>query len=128
MPQTLLMHTCLSLSNIGGHCYVERAVSGLIAGLNAYCDSIEWCNIAIEGPSREGEARRWCVDLKLRLFDETVRATSRLPAGPDPAHSLEDALADIYASATTQITQIAQQHRGCCCHRAITQVKSKAYA
>jgi hypothetical protein len=112
------MHTCLSLANIGGHWYVERALSGLISGLDAYCDSIEWCNIALEGPSGEGAARSWRVDLKLRIFDEIVRATARLPEGPDPALSLSEALADIYASTTTQMTQIAKQHQGCCCHRA----------
>ena len=123
------MHTCISFSNIGGLWYVERALSGLISGFNAYCDSIEWCNVAVEGPGGEGEARGWRVDLKLRIFDAIVRATARLPAGPDPAQSLSAALADIYASATTQMTQIAKQHQGCCCHRAERTARlSKAYA
>jgi len=112
------MHTCLSLSNIGGHPYVERAVSGLLSALSAYCDSIEWCNLAVEGPSGAAEARCWRLELKLRIFDEVVRATTRPPEGGDPAQSLSDALADIYASATTQIGQIAKHHQGCCCHGA----------
>lgn len=125
------MHTCLSLANIGGHWYVERAISGLIAQLNAYCDSIEWCNVAVAGPSGEGEARQWRVALKLRIFDEIVRSSARLPEGPDSAQSLSQALADIHASATTQVTKIAQQHQGCCCHRAApaqVSAASKAHA
>ncbi|HKS54837.1 MAG TPA: hypothetical protein VJS12_06105 [Steroidobacteraceae bacterium] len=112
------MHTCLSLSNIGGHWYVERAVAGLISGLNALCDSIEWCNIAVEGPNGDSEARFWRVDLKLRVFDETVRATTRLPEGPDSLQSLSAVLADIQAKATAQMARIAEQHQACCCHRA----------
>jgi hypothetical protein len=112
------MHTCLSLSNVGGHWYVEDAVSGLISGLSACCDSIEWCNLAVEGPGGAGETRCWRLELKLRIFNEIVRASARLPAGVDPSQSLSEALADIYASATTQIDQIAKQHQGCCCHHA----------
>jgi hypothetical protein len=104
------MHTCISLSDVGGHWYVERAVSGLLAGLGAYCDSIEWCNIAVQGPSGEGEARGWRVDLKLRIFDETVRATTRLPEGPDPAQSLSRVLDDVHAKATTHMARIARHH------------------
>ena len=107
------MHTCLSLSNIGGHCDVEHAASALIGALDAYCDSIEWCNIAVEGPSGEGESRCWRVDLKLRIFGEIVRATTRLAEGPDPAQSLSRALDDMYASATPQMANIAKRH-GCC--------------
>ena len=110
---TCAMHTCLSLSNIGGPCDVEHAVSGLVAELNAYCDSIEWCNIAVEGPSGEGEARCWRVDLKLRVFDEVVRSTARVPEGPDSAQSLVRVLDDVYASATPQLANIAKRH-GCC--------------
>lgn len=115
--QTCHMHTCISLSNIGGHWYVERAVSGLLAQLSAYCESIEWCNIALEGPSGEGEARGWRVDLKLRIFGEIVRATARLPEGQDPAQSLSRVLDDVYASATPQMANIAKRH-GCCGHSA----------
>ena len=111
------MHTCISLSNIGGQCDVEHAVSHLIAKLDAYCDSIEWCNVAAEGPSGEGEARSWRVDLKLRIFGEIVRAATRLPEGPDPAQSLSQVLNDVYASATPQMAQIARRH-GCCGHLA----------
>lgn len=111
------MHTCLSLSNIGGHCDVEHAASDLIAALDAYCDSIDWCNIALEGPSGEGAARYWRVDLKLRIYDEIVRATARLPEGPDPAQSLSRVLDDVYASAAPQMANIAKRH-GCCGHSA----------
>lgn len=112
------MHTCLSLANIGGHWYVERVIANFMSKLTAYCDSIDWCNISVEGPNGTGEARAWRVSLKLRIFDEFVRATSRLPEGPDPEQSLSEVLADIYASATGQMTRIAKQHQGCCCHQA----------
>ena len=114
------MHTCLSLANIGGHWYVERAVANFMSALNAYCDSIDWCNVAVEGPSGADTSRSWRIGLKLRIFDEIVRATARVPEGPDPAESLSEALADVYASATAQMTRIAQQHQGCCCHRAVS--------
>jgi hypothetical protein len=105
------MHTCLSLANIGGHWYVERAVSDLIAKLSAHCDSIDWCNIAVEGPSGEDDANSWRVDLKLRIHDGVVRATTRLPGGPDPEQSLLAVLTDLYAKATAQITHIAGRSR-----------------
>jgi hypothetical protein len=108
------MHTCLSLSNIGGHWFVERAISDLIARLDMYCDSIEWCNIAVDGPTGEGDARHWRVDLKLRVFDDIVRATTRLPEGANSAESLSRVLADVYARATAQLTHIAEQHHACC--------------
>lgn len=110
------MHTCISLANTDSHRYVERAVSGLIGGLGAYCDSIDWCNIAVEGPSGEGDERCWRVDAKLRIFDEIVRATARHPEGSDATQSLSRTLADIYASATAQMARIAERHDGCCSH------------
>lgn len=45
------MHTCLTLTDIGGHWYVEREVSGLISKLRSYCDSIHSSDISIQGPS-----------------------------------------------------------------------------
>jgi hypothetical protein len=105
------MHTCLSLANIGGHWYVERAVSDLIAKLGAHCDSIDWCNIAVEGPSGEDDEGSWRVDLKLRILDGVVRATTRLPEGPDPQQSLLAVLADVYAKATAQIAPITARSR-----------------
>ena len=105
------MHTCLTLTNVGGHWYVEREVSGLIAALGAYCDSIHSCDISVEGPSGEGEARCWRVDLKMRIFDEIVRAVTRAPEGTDPHSPCPRVLDDIYARATTQLmTNIAEQH------------------
>lgn len=108
------MHTCLTLTNIGGHWYVEREVSGLIAKLRAYCDSIHSTDISVEGPSGDGEARCWRVGLKLRVFDESVRAVTHAPAGVDPHQSLSRALADIYTRARVQLDHISDQHHSCC--------------
>lgn len=110
------MHTCLTLTNVGGQWYVEREVSGLIAALRAHCDLIHSCDISVEGPSGEGEARCWRVELKIRVFDETVRAVTRAPEGNDPQQSLQRVLADARAKATTQLTKIAEQHHACCAH------------
>jgi|SRR5688572_12506009 hypothetical protein len=110
------MHSCLTLTNVGGHWYVERELSGLIAALRAYCDSIHSCDISIEGPSGEGEARCWRVELKIRVFNETVRAVTRAPAGSNPQQSLQRVLADTYEKARAQLDPIAEQHHGCCAH------------
>jgi hypothetical protein len=123
------MHTCLSLADITGHWYVEDAVFELLARLEAYCDSIDSCTLAVAGPTGAGEARSWRVDLKLRIFDETVRATIRLPEGADPKQSLTRVLGEIYARATAQMARIAKQHQGCNCHRAERlAAASKAFA
>jgi hypothetical protein len=110
------MHTSLTLSKIGGHWYVERELSGLISALRGYCDSIHSCDINVEGPSGEAEARCWRVGLKARVFDKIVRATTLAPEGSDPQESLSRVLADIYARAKAQLELIAEQHRGCCVH------------
>jgi hypothetical protein len=110
------MHTCLTLSNIGGHWYVEREVSGLISKLRSYCDSIDSSDISVEGPSGEGEARSWRVAVKLRVFDEIVRVITHTPEGSDAQQSLSRALADIYTRATLQLDHIAKRHGGCCAH------------
>jgi hypothetical protein len=108
------MHTCLTLSNVSRQRHIEHAISDLIAALDAYCDAIESCSVTVTGPSGEGEARCWRVDLQLRVFDEIVRATTRLPEGEDSAQSLSRVLADVYARATARLSHIAQEHQGCC--------------
>jgi hypothetical protein len=110
------MHTCLSLTNVGRLWYVEREVSGLLSALRGYCDSIHSCDISVEGPSGAGEARCWRVELRIRIFDEIVRSVARTAEGSDPQQTLSRVLADIYASARTQLTGIAEQHDGCCAH------------
>src|SRR4051794_29297675 len=110
------MHSCLTLTNVGGHWYVEREVSGLICALSTYCDSIHSCDIAVEGPSGEGEARCWRLELRLRLFDEIVRITARTPEGSDARLSLSRALSDLYAGARMQLNRISEQHGDCCAH------------
>ena len=110
------MHSCLTLTTVGGQWYVERELSGLIAALRAYCDSIHSCDIGIEGPSGEGEARCWRVELKMRIFNETVRAVTRAPAGSNPQQSLQRVLADTYAKARAQLDALAEQDPGCCAH------------
>jgi hypothetical protein len=123
------MHHCLTLSNVGGHWYLERELSGLIAGLKASSDSIDSCDIDVQGPSGEGAARHWRVTLKLRIFNDIVRATTRLPEGADPAQSLSRVLADIYARSTAQIAHIAEQHYGRCTQCAeYAESRSKAFA
>jgi hypothetical protein len=108
------MHTCLTVASSGSHAYVEREASRLIAALSAYCESIRSCDIHIAGPSDGGTAARWRVEVKLDVFDETVRATTLAPAGSDPQQSLSCVLADIYDSASRQLAHIAEQHQGCC--------------
>lgn len=110
------MHSCLTLSNVGGHWYVEREVSGLLSSLKSYCDSIHSCDIGIEGPSGAGAARCWRVELRLRVFDQIVRALTRAPAGTDPQQALQRVLADTYARAREQLDRIAEQHHACCAH------------
>jgi hypothetical protein len=110
------MHTCLTLSNIGGLWYVEREVSGLIASLRAYCDSIHSCDISVEGPSGEGDARCWRVQLKIRVFDETVHTLMRAPEGSDAHHSLQSVLAETCAKAKMHLDRISEQHHACCVH------------
>ena len=110
------MHTCLTLTNIGGQWYVEREISGLIATLRAYCDSIHSCDIGVEGPSGEGDARCWRVELQIRIFDQTVRAVTRAPEGSDPQQSLQRVLAETCARARKQLDHIAEQHHACCAH------------
>jgi hypothetical protein len=108
------MHTCLELTNISGHGYVERELCGLTARLSAFCDSIHSCEIALEGPSGEGAARYWHVELKLRVFDEIVRAAALASEGSEPEESLARALSDIYARATAELVHIAEQRHACC--------------
>jgi hypothetical protein len=110
------MHTSLSLSNVGGQWYVEREIAGLTSALRSYCDSIHSCDISVEGPTGEGEARCWRIGLKIRLFGEIVRALARAPEGVDPRSSLSRALADICGRAKAQLKQIAEQHGDCCAH------------
>lgn len=111
------MHTCLTLSNVGGHWYVERAINDLISALRSYCDSLDSCEICVEGPSGEGEARAWSVGLKLRIFDEIVRVTTRAPEGNDSQLSLARVLANIFARARAQLDYISGHHAGCCAQR-----------
>jgi len=110
------MHSCLTLTNVGGHWYVEREVSSLICAVRTYCDSIHSCDIAVEGPNGEGEARSWRVELRLRLFDESIRITARTPEGSDAQLSLVRALSDLYARARTQLNRISELHGDCCAH------------
>jgi hypothetical protein len=110
------MHTCLTLTNVGGHWYVEREVSGLIKALRGYCDSIHSCDINIAGPSGEGQARCWHVALRIRIFDEILRIAARVPEGSDPRQSLSRALADVYSRARIQLSHISAQHGNCCAH------------
>ena len=108
------MHTCLTLTSIGGQWYVEREVSGLISALRGYCDSIHSCDISVTGPTGEGEARAWRVELRIRVFDEIVRIAAHAPEGNDPQLSLARALADVYAKARTQLHRISEQHGDSC--------------
>jgi hypothetical protein len=110
------MHTCLTLTNVGRHWYVEREVSGLLAGLRGYCDSIHSCDISVAGPSGAGEARCWRVELRIRVYGEIVRIAVHAAEGGDPQQSLSRALADSYARARTQLSQISGQHGDCCAH------------
>jgi hypothetical protein len=110
------MHTSLTLSNVGGQWYVEREISSLLSALRGYCDSIDSCDISVEGPSGAGEARCWRVGLKVRVFDEIVRALIHAPEGNDARQSLSRVLADIYARASAQLERIAERHGGSCVH------------
>lgn len=111
------MHTCLTLANVGEHWYVEREVSGLIAALGAHCESIESCDIAVDGPSGEGEARCWRVALKIRVLGRPVGTQTQAPEGSDARQSLSRVLAYVHTSATQQLEHIARQHGGCCAAR-----------
>jgi hypothetical protein len=108
------MHTCLTLTKVGGHWYVEREVSSLLKRLDDYCDSIHSCDISVEGPSGDGNARFWRVALKVRVFDEIVRTTARVPEGSDSQQSLSRLLADIYTRARMQLGHISELHHSCC--------------
>jgi hypothetical protein len=110
------MHTCLTLTNVGGHWYVEREVSRLIAALRGYCDSIHSCDINVAGPSGEGQARCWGVALRIRIFDEILRIAARVPEGRDSQQSLSRTLADVHARARIQLSHISAQHGNCCTH------------
>ncbi len=108
------MHTCLTLTNIGRHWFVEREVSGLIAKLRSYCDSVHSSDINIEGPSGEGEARCWRIQLKLRVLDEIVRVAMHAPERGDPQQSLSQLLVAVYERARVQLDHIADHHNSCC--------------
>jgi hypothetical protein len=108
------MHTCLSLTSVGGQWYVEREVSGLMSALRDYCDAIHSCDISVEGPSGTAQERCWRVELRIRVFDEVIRAVKRAPAGSDPQQSLSCVLADVYAKARAGLSHIAEEHVCCC--------------
>jgi hypothetical protein len=108
------MHTCLSLSNVDCHSYVESEVSDLAERLGAFCDSIDSCHISVEQPTGESGERYWRVALSLRIFDENVRTTTCQPTGSAPTRSFAQLLHDLYARAIEQMTQIAKR-RHCCC-------------
>lgn len=123
------MHTCLTLSHANNHPYLERDIFRLIGVLESYCDSIQACDVTVAGPSGEGASRCWEIELKLRIFDETVRAAARTPEGGDPQLSLSRALTAVYAKTRSQLAQVAEQHHGCCVHCALDAVaKSNACA
>jgi hypothetical protein len=108
------MHTCLTLTNVSGHEYVEHDVSGLIESLQSYCESIRSCDVSVEGPSGEGELRCWRVELKVRVFDEIVRVATRAPEGSEPRQSFARVLGEVYARARVQLDHISDQHHSCC--------------
>jgi hypothetical protein len=108
------MHTCLSLSNLDCHSFVEGEVSDLAERLGAFCDSIDSCHISVEQPTGESGERHWRVTLNLRIFDESVRATTCQPIGCEAAQSLARVLEDIYVRAIDQMTAVAKRHHGCC--------------
>jgi len=110
------MHSCLTLSNVGRHWYVEREVAGLISALRGYCDSIHSCDINVAGPNGEQQTRCWRIELRVRVFDEIIRIAARAPEGSDPRQALSNALADTYARARIQLSHIAAQHGDCCTH------------
>lgn len=56
LAQTRLMHTCLTLINIGDHGYVEHDVFRLIAALDDYCGSIHSCDAIVKGGLQGQEA------------------------------------------------------------------------
>lgn len=107
------MHTCLSLANVDCHSRVEEAVAELADRLGAFCDSIDSCHIGVEQPTGESGERYWRVTLRLRIFDESVRATMHQPTGSEPLRSLTRMLDAIYARAIGHMTQIAERHRCC---------------
>ena len=108
------MHTCLSLSNLDCHSFVEGDVSDLAERLGAFCDSIDSCHISVEQPTGESGERYWRVALNLRIFDESVRAATCLPIASEAAQSLARVLDDIYARSIDQMTKVARRHQGCC--------------
>ena len=108
------MHTCLSLANVDYLSRLEEDIGDLAERLGAFCDSIDSCHISVEQPTGESGGRYWRLALSLRIFDETVRATTCQPTGADPARSLAGALDDIYARAIDRMTQVAKR-RQCCC-------------
>jgi hypothetical protein len=117
------MHTCLTLTNIGGRWYVEREVTRLLAQLRDYCDSIHSCDVGIEGPSGAGQAGCWRVELRVRVYDEIVRVSVRVPEGSDAQQALSRALADAYARARIQLNHISAQHGDCCAHNGQEEVR-----
>jgi hypothetical protein len=110
----LPMHTCLSLSNVDCHSFVENEVAQLLERLNAYCDSIDSCHISVEQPGGASAGRHWRVALQLRIFDESVRATMSQPTGSEPTRSFGQVLDDLYARATAQMAEISRRHHSCC--------------
>jgi hypothetical protein len=108
------MHTCLSLSNVDCHSRVEEAVADLADRLNAFCDSIDSCHISVEQPVGDSGQRCWRIALNLRIFDESVRATTSQPTGSDAVLSLSRVLDEIYARAIEHMTRIAKRHHCCC--------------
>jgi len=108
------MHTCLSLSNLDCHSFVEGEVADLAERLGAFCDSIDSCHISVEKPAGESGERYWRVTLNLRILDESVRATTCQPIGSEAARSLARVLDDIHARAIDQMTTVARLHHCCC--------------
>jgi hypothetical protein len=108
------MHTCLSLANVDCHSQVEDEVADLADRLTAFCDSIDSCHISVEQTTGESGERYWRIALNLRIFDESVRATTCQPAGPEAMRLLTSLLEEIYARAIDQMTQVAKRHRCSC--------------
>jgi hypothetical protein len=93
---------------------VEEEVADLADRLGAFCDSIDSCHISVEQPTGESGERHWRLALSLRIFDESVRATTCRPTGADPVCSLASMLEEIYARAIDQMTQIGTRHHCSC--------------
>jgi hypothetical protein len=109
------MHTCLSLSNLDCHSFVEGELSDLAERLGAFCHSIDSCHISVEQPIGESGERYWRVTLNLRIFDASVRARTCQPIGSEAAQSLARVLDEIHARAMDQMTTVARRHHCCCC-------------